>query len=67
MAAENGLLALRPGGRGDVTTSLQWKYQRAVPQLPTTLLEERHTAADLAAAYRQARAEGLPHAVLLPE
>jgi outer membrane protein assembly factor BamB len=38
MAAENGLLAVRPG-RGDVTaTNLRWKYQRAIPQLPTTLL-----------------------------
>ena len=39
MTAENALLALRPGGRGDTTaTSLLWKYQRAVPQLPTLLL-----------------------------
>ena len=39
MAAENGLLAIRPGGRGDASaTSLRWKYQRAVPQLPTALL-----------------------------
>jgi outer membrane protein assembly factor BamB len=38
-AAENGLLAFRAGGTGDVTsTNLKWKYQRAVPQLPTTLL-----------------------------
>ena len=38
MAAENGLLAIRPG-RGDITTSgLRWKYQRAIPQLPTLLL-----------------------------
>lgn len=41
MSAENGLLALRPG-RGDITTTgLKWKYQRAVPQLPTTLLYQR--------------------------
>ena len=33
-----GLLALRPGGRGDRTSGLVWKYQRAVPQLPTVLL-----------------------------
>jgi len=39
MAAENGLLALRGNGRGDVTAAgLRWKYQRSVPQLPTTLL-----------------------------
>jgi outer membrane protein assembly factor BamB len=39
MAAENGLLAFRVGGRGDRTaTSLRWKYQRSVPQLPSPLL-----------------------------
>ena len=39
MAAENGLFALRPGSHGDITaTGLRWKYQRAVPQLPTALL-----------------------------
>jgi outer membrane protein assembly factor BamB len=39
MAAENALLAIRPGGHGDITaSSLLWKYQRAVPQLPTLLL-----------------------------
>jgi len=39
MAAENGLRALRLGGRGDTTeTSLRWKYQKAVPQLPTSLV-----------------------------
>ena len=39
MSAENALLAIRPGGRGDITAgSLRWKYQRAVPQLPTLLL-----------------------------
>ena len=39
MAAENGLLALRLGGREDMTgTSLRWKYQKSVPQRPTTLL-----------------------------
>lgn len=39
MAAENGLLALKPIGRGDLTTSaLRWKFQRAVPQLPTSVL-----------------------------
>jgi outer membrane protein assembly factor BamB len=39
MAAENGLLALHAGGSGDVTaTALRWKYQRSIPQLPSTLL-----------------------------
>jgi hypothetical protein len=39
MAAENGLLALRAGGAGDMTaTALRWKYQSKVPQLPSTLL-----------------------------
>ncbi len=37
--AENGLLAIRPMGRGDITAnSLRWKYQRSIPQLPTVLL-----------------------------
>jgi outer membrane protein assembly factor BamB len=39
MAAENGLLALNAGGAGDVTAkALRWKYQRLIPQLPSTLL-----------------------------
>jgi outer membrane protein assembly factor BamB len=39
MAAENGLLALSANGRGDITTTgLRWKFQRAVPQLPTSVL-----------------------------
>jgi outer membrane protein assembly factor BamB len=38
-ASENGLLAFRAGGRGDVTgQSLRWRYSRSVPQLPTTLV-----------------------------
>jgi sulfopyruvate decarboxylase TPP-binding subunit len=36
-------------------------------QLPSVLLDERHTALDLAAAYRQARAENRAGAVLLAE
>lgn len=36
-------------------------------QLPYTTLDHRHTAADLAAAYRQARDEGRAAAVLLAE
>jgi outer membrane protein assembly factor BamB len=39
MAAENGLLAFRLGGKGELThESLKWKYRRSIPQLPTTLL-----------------------------
>jgi outer membrane protein assembly factor BamB len=39
MAAENGLLAFKTDGTGDVTLSgLLWTYRRAVPQLPTPLL-----------------------------
>jgi outer membrane protein assembly factor BamB len=39
MSAENGLLAIRLGGRGDMTaSSILWKYQRPVPQVPSTLL-----------------------------
>ena len=39
MAAENGLLAIRLGGQGDMTsTAIRWKYQRPVPQVPSTLL-----------------------------
>lgn len=39
MAAENGLLAIRMGGKGDMTASaIQWKYQRPVPQVPSTIL-----------------------------
>jgi outer membrane protein assembly factor BamB len=37
-ASENGLLAYRAGGRGDVTgKALRWRYSRSVPQLPTTV------------------------------
>ena len=39
LAAENGLLAITLGGKGDVTTgAIKWKYQRPVPQVPSTLL-----------------------------
>ena len=37
MTAENGLYAYRLGDRGDLTGNLLWKYQRAVPQLPSVL------------------------------
>jgi len=39
LASENGLLAIRMGGRGDMTGSaIRWHYQRPVPQVPSTLL-----------------------------
>ena len=41
LAAENGLLAIRLGGSGDMTEgAIKWKYQRPVPQVPSTLLYE---------------------------
>jgi len=39
MASENGLLAIRMGGEGDQTASaIRWRYQKPVPQVPSTLL-----------------------------
>jgi len=39
MASENGMLAIRLGGRGDVTsTNVLWKYHKSVPQLPSPLV-----------------------------
>src|SRR4030095_2589182 len=39
MAAENGLLAIKLGGKGDMTaSSIKWRYQKPVPQVPSTLL-----------------------------
>jgi outer membrane protein assembly factor BamB len=39
MASENGLLAIKLGGEGDMTaTAVRWRYQRPVPQVPSTLL-----------------------------
>jgi outer membrane protein assembly factor BamB len=39
LAAENGLLAIKLGGEGDMTEqAIRWKYQRPVPQVPSTLL-----------------------------
>jgi outer membrane protein assembly factor BamB len=39
MSAENGLLAIRLGGQGDTTgQAIRWRYQRPVPQVPSTLL-----------------------------
>ena len=39
LASENGLLAMTLGGQGDMTASaIKWRYQRPVPQVPSTLL-----------------------------
>jgi outer membrane protein assembly factor BamB len=39
MASENGLLAIRLGGQGDMTeTAIRWRYQKPVPEVPSTLL-----------------------------
>ncbi|MBO0724950.1 MAG: PQQ-binding-like beta-propeller repeat protein [Blastocatellia bacterium] len=39
MASENGLLAIKLGGEGDMTEhAIRWKFQRPVPQVPSTLL-----------------------------
>jgi len=39
MASENGLLAISLGGAGDMTErAVKWRYQRPVPQVPSTLL-----------------------------
>jgi hypothetical protein len=39
MDSENGLLAIRLGGSGDMTEkSVKWTYRRAVPQLPSPLV-----------------------------
>ena len=39
LASENGLLAIRLGGKGDMTEgAVRWRYQRPVPQVPSTLL-----------------------------
>jgi outer membrane protein assembly factor BamB len=39
MTSENALLAYRLGGSGDLTASnLLWKYQRAIPQLPSMVV-----------------------------
>jgi outer membrane protein assembly factor BamB len=37
--SENGMLAIRLGGSGDMTdTAIRWKYQRSVPQLPSPII-----------------------------
>ena len=39
LESENGMLAIRLGGSGDMTEkSIIWKYRRSVPQLPSPLL-----------------------------
>ncbi len=39
LESENGMLAIRLGGSGDMTEkSVLWKYRRSVPQLPSPLL-----------------------------
>ena len=39
MASENGLMAIKMGGTGDQTaTAIRWRYQKPVPQVPSTLL-----------------------------
>jgi outer membrane protein assembly factor BamB len=39
MSSENGLLAIKLGGKGDQTaTAIRWRYQKPVPQVPSTLL-----------------------------
>ena len=39
LASENGLLAIKMGGEGDQTeTAVRWRYQKPVPQVPSTLL-----------------------------
>ena len=39
MESENGMLAIRLGGKGDMTEkSVRWAYRRAVPQLPSPVV-----------------------------
>lgn len=39
LASENGLLAIKLGGRGDQTaTAIRWRYNKPVPQVPSTIL-----------------------------
>ena len=39
MESENGMLAIKLGGTGDMTaTAVRWRYQRGIPQLPSPLL-----------------------------
>src|SRR6185295_13802459 len=39
LESENGMLAIKLGGSGDMTaTAVRWRYQRGIPQLPSPLL-----------------------------
>jgi len=39
MASDNGMLAIRLGGRGDMTEqNVRWKYHKSVPQLPSPIV-----------------------------
>src|SRR6478672_13110240 len=39
LASENGLMAIKLGGSGDMTaTAVKWKYLKPVPQVPSTVL-----------------------------
>jgi outer membrane protein assembly factor BamB len=39
MGAENSLMAVKLGGHGDITrTHVLWKFQKSIPQLPSTVL-----------------------------
>jgi outer membrane protein assembly factor BamB len=41
MTAEHGLLAIKSGGRGDVTaTNVVWREKRSVPEVPSPLVFE---------------------------
>lgn len=41
MESDNGMLAIRLGGSGDMTAkSVRWKYHRGIPQLPSPLIYE---------------------------
>jgi outer membrane protein assembly factor BamB len=41
MDSENGMLAIRLGGSGDMTEkSIKWTYRRSVPQLPSPIVYE---------------------------
>ena len=41
MESDNGMLAIRLGGSGDMTAkSVRWKFHRGIPQLPSPLIYE---------------------------
>jgi outer membrane protein assembly factor BamB len=42
MESQNGILAIRLGGSGDMTAkSVKWTYHRGIPQLPSPLIYEK--------------------------